>query len=68
MTETEAINKANQHIQQRGGSLSNYRTPTARFVSGEWLVLYEENVRQVGAHAIVAVNDATGATQSSAGT
>lgn len=59
--------KANAHIQQQGGNLSDYGSPTAKLVAGEWLVLYEENVRQVGGHVIVAVNDLTGATQSSAG-
>lgn len=67
MTQQEAIDKANQAITTQGGTLSNYRKPTAKLVNGEWLVVYDEITLQVGAFVSVAVNDITGATESSAG-
>lgn len=67
MNENEAIEVANDHVVKLGGALADYRNPTARLVGGEWLVLYEEHSRQVGAHVIVAVDNITGETSSSAG-
>ena len=67
MNEKEALDLANDHMLRLGGAADDYRTPTARLVGGEWLVLYEGHSRQVGDHVIVAVDDITGETNSSAG-
>lgn len=67
MTQQQAIDRANQAIAAQGGTLGDYRTPTAKLVNGEWIVLYNEVALQVGAFVSVAVNDITGATESSAG-